>query len=70
MAQRKKTKKDRVKVMVSKKEKKRWRKYLEQQGSILDLNLASLMVEELKFDQKLRKKALKLARKRRTDYIS
>jgi len=42
---------------------------MEQQGFILDLNLASLMVEELKFDQKLRKKALKLAKKRKINYI-
>jgi len=56
--------------MVSKREKRKWRKYMEQQGIILDLHLASLMVAELKFDQKMRKKALKIARKREVgDYI-
>jgi len=55
--------------MPSKREKRKWRKYMEQQGIILDLHLASLMVAELKFDQKMRKKALKMAKNRKINYI-
>jgi hypothetical protein len=57
--------------MVSKREKKKWKKYVESQAFILDVHLARLMYEELKFDAKVRKKALKMARKRSPqDYIS
>jgi len=55
--------------MVSKREKKRWRKYLESESLLLEVHLVKLMYDELKFDAKLRKKALRMAKKRRTDYI-
>jgi len=57
--------------MPSKREKKKWRKHAESQAFLLDVHLANLMYEELKFDAKVRKKALKMAKKRKpTDYIT
>lgn len=56
--------------MVSKREKKRWRKYLESETMLLEAHLAKMMYDELKFEARMRNKALRLARKRRTDYIS
>ena len=56
--------------MVSKREKKRWRKFMEQQGFILDLHLAKLMYDELRFERRMRNKAIRLSRKRKVgDYV-
>lgn len=55
--------------MVSKREKRKWRKYLASETMILEAHLTSLMVQELKFDQKLRKKALQMAKKRKINYV-
>jgi len=55
--------------MVSKREKKRWRKYLETESILLDVHVRKLMYEELKFDAKVRKKALRMAKKRKTNYV-
>ena len=55
--------------MVSKREKKRWKKYMESQAFILDVHLARLMYQELLFERRARNKAIRLSRKRRIDYI-
>lgn len=56
--------------MVSKREKRKWKRYLESEVFLLEAHLAKLMYDELKFDMKMRKKALKMARKREVgDYI-
>jgi len=55
--------------MVSKREQKRWRKYIEQQALLRDFHLTDLMVKELQFDRKMRGKALRMAKKRKLTYI-
>ena len=56
--------------MVSKREKKRWQKYIQTQATLTDLKLIHLMLKEMEFERRMRDKALRLARKRRTDYIA
>jgi len=56
--------------MPSKREKKKWRKYLESETMLLEAHLAKMMYEELSFERRMRNKAIRLSRKRRTDYIA
>ena len=55
---------------------KKWEKkklalgQLERYGDILTLEYIKLMISELKNEKKIRRKALKLSRRRRTDYIT
>jgi len=56
--------------MVSKKEKKRWKKYIESQAFILDVHVTQLMYQELLFERKVRRKAVRMSKKRKVgDYI-
>jgi len=55
--------------MPSKREKRKWRKYVESEAILLDVHVRKLMYDELRFEARMRNKSLRLARKRRTDYI-
>lgn len=55
--------------MVSKREQKKWRKLVQKQGIILDLQLTDLMIRELRFEGKARRKAMRMAKKRKVGYI-
>lgn len=55
--------------MVSKKEKRKWRKYVESQAVLLDVHLAKLMYDELNLDAKVRKKAIRMSKKHDVGYI-
>jgi hypothetical protein len=57
--------------MVSKKERRKWRKYLQEQAGFQDLKLRDLIIRELEYEGRMRRKALRMARKRKTtDYIT
>ena len=57
--------------MVSKKEKKRWQKYIQTQATLTDLKLIHLMLKEMEFERRMRNKALKMAKKRKSSaYIA
>jgi len=63
------SKKRGCKPMPSKREKRKWRKYVESEAILLDVHVRKLMYDELRFEARMRNKSLRLARKRRTDYI-
>jgi len=56
--------------MVSKRERRRWLKYIQQQAGLTELKLIVRMLEQIEFEGKMRRKALRMAKKRRVgDYI-
>ena len=55
--------------MVSKRERRRWLRYIEQQSTLTDLKVIALMLEELAFARRMRRKAIRLSRKRDVGYI-
>lgn len=55
--------------MPSKRERRKWLRYIEQQSTLTDLKVIALMLEELAFARRMRNKALRMARKRKINYI-
>jgi len=54
----------------SKRERKKWRKLVEEQAEFFDLKLRDLMIKELQHESKMRKQLLRRAKKRSTSYIT
>ena len=56
--------------MPSKRERRRWLKYVQQEASLTELKLIVRMLEEIEFEGKMRRKAIRMSRKRKVgDYI-
>ena len=55
--------------MVSKREKKRWQKYIQTQAALTDLKLIALMLKEIEFERRMRNKAIRMSKKRKINYI-
>ena len=56
--------------MVSEKQKKRWKRFLEEHEKFMSLRLSKLLIDEYEFEAKMRRKTLRMARKRRLkDYV-
>ena len=55
--------------MVSKRERRRWLKYVQQEASLTELKLIALMLQEIEFERRMRNKAIRLSRKRDVGYI-
>jgi len=55
--------------MVSKRERRRWLKYIQQQAGLTELKLIVRMLEEIEFEGKVRRKAIRMSKKRKINYI-
>ena len=67
----KENKKRECEILPSKRERRKWKKYVESQAFLLDVHVAKLMYQELLFERRMRRKAIRLSRKHKTrDYIS
>ena len=66
----KENKKRECEILPSKREMKKYRKYVENQAFLFNINLTRLMYQELLFERRARNKALRMAKKRDVgDYI-
>jgi len=65
----KENKKRECEILPSKREMKKYRKYVENQAFLLDIHVARLMYQELLFERRARNKAVRMSRKRDVGYI-
>ena len=55
--------------MVSKKQRRKWEKYIREQAWLRDFRLTDLMIKELEYEGRMRRNALRRSRKRDVGYI-
>jgi len=55
--------------MPSKRERRRWLKYVQQEASLTELRLIVRMLQEIEFEGKMRRKAIRMSKKRKINYI-